>query len=80
MSGLSVSLSITSMKAPENKAHGRAEATPPVGELSAPWSIPGPEKEHWKERGHRYDLRKLDASRPFDLSITISLPRQSVSA
>lgn len=38
--------------------------------------IPGPEKEQWKARGNRYDCRELEASRPTNLRITISPPRQ----
>ena len=59
---------------------GQAEIIPPMGEDSAPWSTPGPEKENWKSLGNRYDLRNLEASRPSDLRITISPPRQFASA
>ncbi len=43
---------------------------------SAPWLTPGPRKEAWKSEGNYYDYRKLKASRPADLKITISGPRQ----
>jgi hypothetical protein len=68
------------MKAPQIKADTQSEQTPRSGESSAPWLVPGPEKELWKQEGHRYDLRDLDASRPSDLRITFSPPRQFVSA
>jgi hypothetical protein len=43
---------------------------------SAPWLTPGPVKEAWKNQGNHYDYRDLKASRPADLEITISGPRQ----
>jgi hypothetical protein len=58
----------------------QAEAIPPAGGAFAPWSTRGPEKEEWKDRGHRYDLRDLDATRPADLRIMISPPHSSVGA
>jgi hypothetical protein len=64
------------MNASQTKTAGHAKPVPHVPEAAAPWSIPGPEKEQWKERGNRYNLRELDASRPSDLEITISGPRQ----
>jgi len=45
-------------------------------ESTAPWITPGPEKEAWKSQGNHYDYQKLKASRPADLKITISGPRQ----
>jgi hypothetical protein len=59
---------------------GQAEVIPPMGESSVPWSTPGPEKEKWKNLGNRYDLRNLEGSRPSDLRITISPPRQFATA
>ena len=64
------------MKVSQIKATGQAEPIPHVEEAVAPWSVPGPEKEAWKERGNYYDYRDLQASRPSDLKITISGPRQ----
>jgi hypothetical protein len=64
------------MTASEIKTADHAEVIPPLGGWSAPWSIPGPEKEAWKNQGNHYDYRDLRASRPFDLKITISGPRQ----
>jgi hypothetical protein len=41
-----------------------------------PWHTPGPEKEAWKQRGNYLDYREFKRSRPSDLKITISPPRQ----
>jgi hypothetical protein len=64
------------MKASQIKAAGRLESIPHVEEKAAPWSIPGPQKEAWKDQGNHCDYRDLRASRPSDLEITISGPRQ----
>jgi hypothetical protein len=68
------------MKASQVKATGHADSIPHGDEAAAPWSVPGPQKEAWKSLGNRYDLRNLEASRPPDLRITISPPRQFASA
>jgi len=64
------------MQASQIKATGQAEPIPHVEGATTPWSIPGPEKEAWKNQGNHYDYRDLRASRPSDLRITISGPRQ----
>jgi hypothetical protein len=64
------------MKASQVKANGQAEPIPHVERAAAPWSIPGPGKEAWKNQGNHCDYRDLRASRPSDLEITISGPRQ----
>jgi hypothetical protein len=64
------------MKTSQIKATGHAEPRPHVEEAAAPWSVPGPEKEAWKDRDNHCDYRDLRASRPTDLRITISGPRQ----
>jgi hypothetical protein len=43
---------------------------------SQPWVAPGTLKEVWKAEGNVYDYRDLRASRPGDLKVSISGPRQ----
>jgi len=45
-------------------------------QTAAPWTTPGPQKEAWKRQGNLCDYRVIEASRPDDLVITISGPRQ----
>ena len=52
------------------------QASPRAAGSGAPWLKPGPEKEAWKSQGNQHDYRELKASRPADLKITISGPRQ----
>jgi len=64
------------MKATQIKTTGQANPIPQIGEVAAPWVVPGSEKEAWKNQGNHYDYRDLRASRPPGLKITISGPRQ----
>ncbi|MCE0521972.1 MAG: hypothetical protein LV480_03580 [Methylacidiphilales bacterium] len=53
-----------------------SQASPQAVESTAPWLVPGSGKEAWKSQGNHHDYRELKASRPADLEITISGPRQ----
>jgi hypothetical protein len=64
------------MNASQIKATSHAEPLPHLEAGVAPWSIPGAEKEAWKNQGNHHDYRDLRASRPSGLRITISGPRQ----
>ncbi len=55
-----------------HESENAMQAAPSV----APWITPGPEKEAWKTQGNLCDFREIEASRPADLIITISGPRQ----
>lgn len=67
------------MQASHIKATGQTEPVPQLEMAAVPWSIPGAEKEAWKIQGNHCDYRDLRASRPSDLEITISGPRQFTS-
>ena len=62
----------------ENRFGTNAQAEKAAtGERSvAPWRTPGAAKEAWKSQGNYLDYRELKASRPADLVIKISGPRQ----
>ena len=56
--------------------NNQSDNTTQAGKSAPPWLTPGPEKEAWKRHGNLCDYRDIKASRPADLAITISGPRQ----